>query len=72
MKTVISRAAQLWIPLLSPWQELEQLGAEDLVSIGLTEEKSYIEIDRKGSVKRLIIGGEAWGTKNIYVKDSTW
>lgn len=55
---------------LSAIRELEQLSKEDLESIGLAEETSWLEIDRKGSVKRLIIGGEAWGTKNIYVKDA--
>jgi len=56
---------------LSPMTARRSLDVTDeakLVEIGLTEPNGTIEIDRGGRTQKLEVGGEAYGTRDYYVR----
>ena len=56
---------------LSPMAAQRSLDVTDegkLAEIGLDEPSAYIEIDRSGRTQKLAVGGEAYGTRDYYVR----
>ena len=57
---------------LSPMAAQRSLDVTDegkLAEIGLTEPSAYIEIDRGARTQKLAVGGEAYGTRDYYVRN---
>ena len=55
-------------PMLA-MRRLEDVSAEKLETIGLTEPEGEMVVVRKGRTATLEIGGEAFGTRDIYMRD---
>ena len=56
-------------PLLA-LRELTDVPADKLATLGLDAPKEHLEITRKGRTRTLDVGGEAYGSKDRYVKDT--
>jgi hypothetical protein len=57
---------------LAPLEAVRALGEvspEKLADLELETPESWIEITRKGKVRKLEVGGEAYGTRDFYVQD---
>ena len=57
---------------LAPLQAVRALGEvpqDKLADLELETPESWIEITRRGKVRRLEVGGEAYGTRDFYVRD---
>jgi len=50
-------------------RRLEGVDAEKLESIGLTEPSGQMVVTRKGRTATLDVGGEAFGTRDVYLRD---
>jgi len=58
---------------LAPLEAVRALGEvspDKLADLGLETPESWIEITRKGKVRKLDVGGEAYGTRDFYVRDT--
>ncbi|MFH1467770.1 MAG: DUF4340 domain-containing protein [Pseudomonadota bacterium] len=58
---------------LAPLKAHRDLGPEAqdaLADLGLAEPEAWVEITRKGKVRRLELGGEAYGTRDTYLRDT--
>jgi hypothetical protein len=51
-------------------RKLDKVEGEKLATIGLSAPEEFIEITRKGRSVKLEVGGEAYGTRDRYVRDS--
>ncbi len=51
-------------------RKLEGVDAEKLATTGLDAPKEFLEISRKGKTVKLEVGGEVYGTRDRYVKNS--
>jgi hypothetical protein len=49
---------------------LEKVPADKLKELGLDVPASWIEVERRGKTRKLEVGGETWGTKDRYVRDT--
>jgi hypothetical protein len=58
---------------LAPLEAVRALGEvspDKLADLELETPESWVEITRKGKVRRLEVGGEAYGTRDFYVRDT--
>ena len=58
---------------LAPLQAVRALGEvpqDKLADLELEAPEAWIEITRKGKVRKLEVGGEAYGTRDFYVRDT--
>ncbi|MBN1334695.1 MAG: DUF4340 domain-containing protein [Deltaproteobacteria bacterium] len=65
-------AAETLMGALAPFKALRRLDGltpERLALLELDDPKAYLEVTRKGKVHRFDLGGEAYGTKDRYVRD---
>jgi hypothetical protein len=65
-------AADALLDSLSPLfalRVLPNVDAEKLVELELAEPEAWVEVQRKGRTQKLEIGGEAYGTRDRYVRD---
>jgi hypothetical protein len=51
-------------------RDLGAVGADKLADLELAEPGSWVEVTRKGKVRRIELGGEAYGTRDTYVRDT--
>jgi len=49
---------------------LGDVGPDKLADLELETPESWIEITRKGKIRKLEVGGEAYGTRDFYVRDT--
>jgi hypothetical protein len=49
---------------------LGEVAPEKLADLELEAPESWVEITRKGKVRRLEVGGESYGTRDFYVRDT--
>jgi hypothetical protein len=57
---------------LAPLQAVRALGEvsqDKLADLGLDNPESWMEITRNGKLRKLEVGGEAYGTRDFYVRD---
>ncbi len=58
---------------LAPLEAVRSLGEvapDKLEELELAEPESWLEVTRKGKVRRIEVGGEAYGTRDFYVRDT--
>jgi hypothetical protein len=52
-------------------RKLEKVAPEKLADLGLEKPENWLEVTRKGQARRFEVGGETYGAKDRYVKDTS-